>query len=106
MRSITAQIQPKVMIRAACPSDMSARARTTEKVIVDGTSNLLAAAVEAQSVNTFIFTSSETIAAGSEHLDLDESASLADTSHKSHPCAYSKARADEMVLRANKPDEP
>ena len=106
MRSIIAQIQPKVIIHAACPSAISASARTMEKVIVEGTRNLLTAAIEALSVRVFIFTSSATMAAGPEHLDLDENAPLADTSHKSHPYAYSKARADRMVLKANKPDEP
>ena len=106
MRSIIAQIQPKVIIHAACPSAVSTDARTTEQVVVEGTRNLLTAAVEVRSVRAFIFTSSATMAAGPEHLDLDENTPLADTSYKSHPYAYSKARADKMVLKANQTDEP
>jgi sterol-4alpha-carboxylate 3-dehydrogenase (decarboxylating) len=53
-------------------------------------------------VKAFIFTSSATMAAGAQHLNLDESAPLAETDPRSHPYARTKAQADKMVLAANK----
>ena len=43
------------------------------------------------------------MAAGPEHVDLDEDTPLADTLQSSHPYAKTKARADKMVLAANQP---
>ena len=43
------------------------------------------------------------MAAGPEYIDLDESAPLADTIPGNHPYARTKALADKIVLKANKP---
>ena len=103
IRSVILQICPSVIIHAACPNATSATARAFHQVTVQGTQNLLQVAHEAPSVRVFIFTSSATMAAGPEHIDLDESTPLADSDPNSHPYARTKAQADKMVLNANKP---
>ena len=105
IRALVLQIQPSVIIHAACPSAISGTPKDFERVTVRGTANLLMVAREAESVKAFIFTSSATMAAGPEHIDLDESTELADTSPRSHPYAATKAAADKMVLKANQPSK-
>ena len=101
MRKIVLAIQPTVIVHVACPPMTTASATTYEKVIVEGTRDLLAIATDAPSVKAFIYTSSATIAAGSEHINLDETTPLADTCPGSNPYARTKAQADKMVLTAN-----
>lgn len=103
MRALVLQIRPSVIIHAACPSAISASKRDYETGTIRGTQNLLTIASECTSVKAFIFMSSATMAAGSEHIDLEESTALADTSSSSHPYARTKARADKLVLEANRP---
>ena len=102
IRSVVLDLCPSVIIHAACPNATSATAKAFHQVTVQGTQNLLQVAREAPSVKVFIFTSSATMAAGPEHIDLDESTPLADSDPNSHPYARTKAQADKMVLRANK----
>ena len=103
MRRIVLEIQPSVIIHAACPSPTMANAKAYSRVMVMGTQNLLAVASEAPSVKAFVFISSSTMAAGSEHIDLREDAPLTDTVSTSHPYARTKAIADKLVLSANNP---
>ena len=103
IRSVILQICPSVIIHAACPNATTATARSFHRVTVQGTQNLLQVAVEAPSVKAFIFTSSATMAAGPEHIDLDESTPLADSDPNSFPYVRTKAQADKMVLEANRP---
>ena len=103
IRSLILQICPSVVIHAACPNATTASAKAFHRVTVQGTQNLLQAATEAPSVKAFIFTSSAVMAAGPEHIDLDESTPLADTDSNSYPYARTKALADKMVLEANNP---
>ena len=79
----------------------SAGARTYENIIVKGTRDLLAIASDAPSVKAFIYTSSVAVATDSEHIDLDETAPLADAHPGSYPYARAKAKANRMVLTAN-----
>ena len=74
-----------------------------EAITIHGTRNLLTVALEAPLVEAFIFTSSATMAAGPEHIDLDENTRLADMSSGSHVYATTKTRADKMVLATNRP---
>lgn len=104
MRDIVHAIQPTVIVHVACPPMTSASAKTYEKIIVKGTRDHLIIAADAPSVKAFIYTSSATAAAGSEHIDLDETTPLADTCPGSHPYARTKAQAEKMVLTANNPD--
>ena len=106
MRDVVLAVQPTVIVHAACPPMTSASAKTYEKIIVKGTRDLLAIAADAPSVKAFIYTSSATGAAGSEHIDLDETTPLADTYPGSHPYARTKAQADKMVVTANNPNHP
>jgi sterol-4alpha-carboxylate 3-dehydrogenase (decarboxylating) len=102
LRDLIRQISPRVIIHAACPSATAASAKDYETTTVQGTRNLLNVACEAASVKAFIYTSSATMAAGPEHIDLNEGAPLADTCPSSHPYAKTKAQADRMVLEFNK----
>ena len=101
VRPLLSQIQPRVIIHAACPSATTGTAKEYEAVTVRGTQNLLMAASEISTVEAFIYTSSATMAAGREHIDLSEAAPLADTMPNSHPYAKTKAKADKLVLAAN-----
>lgn len=102
IRDLVSEIRPSVIVHAASPSAISATASDYENVTIQGTRNLLLVASEVPSVKVFIYTSSATMAAGSEHIDLDETTRLADTDPQSHPYAKTKARADKMVLAANR----
>lgn len=101
IRALISQIQPRIVIHAACPSATTGTAKNYEAVTVRGTQNLLTVASEVPTVHAFIFTSSATMAAGMEHINLPESAPLADTIPSSHPYARTKATADRLVLAAN-----
>ncbi|MCJ1394807.1 hypothetical protein MMC18_007687 [Xylographa bjoerkii] len=103
LSALIQKIRPTVVIHAACPSPTSGNAKTYEDVTVRGTQKLLTAAAECPCVRALIYTSSATMAAGHQHVDLDESAPLADTDPSSHPYAATKARADRLVLAANQP---
>ncbi|MCJ1409629.1 hypothetical protein MMC19_003710 [Ptychographa xylographoides] len=101
LRTLLSKIRPRVIVHAACPPATTGTAQIYEAVTVHGTQNLLTAASETSTVRAFIFTSSATMAAGKEHIDLPESAPLADTVPGSHPYARTKATADKLVLAAN-----
>ena len=105
IRALIFDVRPTTIIHAACPPATTASAATYERVIVQGTRDLLSIAADAPSVKAFIFTSSATMAAGPEHINLDENAPLADTCRGSHPYARTKAQADKMVLQANNPPQ-
>ena len=45
------------------------------------------------------------MAAGLEYIDLDESVPLADITSNSHPYVRTKAIADKMVLKADRPEK-
>ncbi len=103
VRNVILEVCPSTIVHAASPSAVSASTKDFEAVTIHGTRNLLTIAFEAPSVRAFIFTSSATMAAGPEHIDLDEDTRLADMSPGSHPYARTKAKADKMVLAANRP---
>lgn len=101
IRALILQIQPQVIIHAACPSAITGSSKEFRAVTVQGTANLLKTASSLPSVKAFIYTSSSTMAAGPEHINRDESTALADTYPTSHPYAKTKAVADKLVLAAN-----
>ena len=74
------------------------------KVTIEGTKNLLEVSREV-GVKAFVYTSSSTMAAGMEHVELREEARLADTERFSHPYAKTKAVADGIVLNFNAKSE-
>ncbi|KAL8994941.1 MAG: hypothetical protein Q9188_006926 [Gyalolechia gomerana] len=102
-RAIT-DIRPEIIIHAACLPSTTGRIKAHHDNIVGGTRTLLDIARTILSVKVFIYTSSTTIAAGSAHVNLDETApsiELDDT--WVHPYERCKAIADKMVLDANNP---
>lgn len=105
IRTLISEIRPSLIVHAACPPATTGSASDFDRVTIHGTKNLLEIALEAPSVKGFIFTSTATMAAGSEHVNLDERALLADADPRSHPYVKTKARADKMVLAANRPLE-
>ncbi|KAI4159556.1 MAG: hypothetical protein L6R39_000337 [Caloplaca ligustica] len=102
LRTLIHQISPSVIVHAASPLAISATAADFERVTIQGTKNLLTVASEVPSVEAFMFTSSATMAAGPEHISLDETTRLADTVANSNMYAKTKAQADKMVLEANR----
>ena len=102
VRKLMVQINPTVVIHTACPSATNGSAKDYESTTIQGTQNLLQTSSEIESAKAFIFTSSATMAAGPEHVNLDESTPLADTCPSSHPYAKTKAQADRLVLEFNK----
>ncbi|KAL8712709.1 MAG: hypothetical protein Q9225_006901 [Loekoesia sp. 1 TL-2023] len=98
------EIRPEIIIHAACPPSTSSHIRTHHDTIVGGTRTLLEISRAVQSVKIFIYTSSTTIAAGSSHINLDETAPSIDHDDVwAHPYERCKAIADRMVLYANNP---
>ena len=98
MKVLVHRINPSVIVHAASPSAESATANDLEKVTIQGTRNLLLVASESPSVKAFVYTSSATMAAGPEHIDVDETTPLADTVRYCNSYAKTKPRADKMVL--------
>ncbi|CAF9915728.1 MAG: erg26, C-3 sterol dehydrogenase [Heterodermia speciosa] len=104
LRKTVTEIRPEIIIHAACPPSTSSHIKTHHSVTVGGTSTLLDISRTVESVKIFIYVSSTTIAAGSEHKNLDESAPSIDHDDIwAHPYGKCKAIADRMVLDANSP---
>ncbi|KAL9029317.1 MAG: hypothetical protein Q9196_002423 [Gyalolechia fulgens] len=104
LRQTIMEIGPEIIIHAACLPSTTGRIKAHHDNIVQGTRTLLDIARTIQSVKSFIYTSSTTIAAGSAHVNLDETAPTIDLDDTwVHPYERCKARADKMVLDANNP---
>ncbi|KAL9593771.1 MAG: hypothetical protein Q9219_007392 [cf. Caloplaca sp. 3 TL-2023] len=104
LRQTITKIQPEIIIHTACLPSTTSRIAAHHESIVGGTRTLLDIALTIPSVKVFIYTSSTTIAAGSSHINLDESAPLIDLDDTwVHPYERCKAIADKMVLDVNNP---
>ncbi|KAL8823722.1 MAG: hypothetical protein Q9191_005606 [Dirinaria sp. TL-2023a] len=104
LRKTVTEIRPEIIIHAACPPSTSSHIKTHHKTIVGGTRTLLDISRTVESVKIFIYVSSTTVAAGSEHKNLDESAPLIEHNDIwAHPYGKCKAIADRMALDANNP---
>ncbi|KAL8940798.1 MAG: hypothetical protein Q9216_002624 [Gyalolechia sp. 2 TL-2023] len=104
LRQTITKIHPDIIIHAACLPSTTGRVRAHHDNIVGGTRTLLDLARTIPSVKIFIYTSSTTIAAGSAHVNLDETAPSIDLDDTwVHPYERCKAIADKMVLDANNP---
>ena len=99
------KLKPDIIIHTACPEPTRSSTKMFREAIVDGTRNLLDAAIHTASVKVFVFTSSVTVYSGATHVNLDETAMTADQEVGSNPYARCKALADRMVLDANQPQE-
>ncbi|PQE30987.1 3-beta hydroxysteroid dehydrogenase isomerase protein [Rutstroemia sp. NJR-2017a WRK4] len=96
-------IKPTVIIHAASPSPVTGTRREYENMVIKGTDNLLSVSMKSKHVQTLIYTSSPLLCQGPEHINLTETSPLADTDAKAPAYARTKARAEKMVLKANKP---
>ena len=103
IRALIDELRPTCIINCSSPSATLASNHAFKRVTIEGTRNIINAAVESYSVRALIYTSSSTMAYGHEHIDLSEDARLADEDPLSHAYASTKAIADKMVLAANKP---
>lgn len=103
LRRIIEETKPAVIVHAASPSPVTGTAQDYKDVNVRGTGNLLRAASDSEHVRAFIYTSSSTLAKGSEHIDLDEECQLANEDPNASAFANSKAIAELRVLGANDP---
>jgi len=103
IQRVLQDVRPHIIVHAATPSPVTGTPKEYQRIVVDGTKNLLGLAKGSPDVRVLIFTSSSTIAKGHEHLSLDESFPLADTDPKASAYARTKAMADVMVLKANCP---
>ncbi|KAH7132578.1 hypothetical protein B0J11DRAFT_522026 [Dendryphion nanum] len=103
IKKILDERKPSVIIHAVSPSPVTGTTKEYNQVNIRGTESLLRLAKASEHVQVLIYTSSSTLAKGPQHLNLDESAPLANTDPKAAPYARSKAIADTMILRANSP---
>lgn len=103
LRRVIEAIKPTVVVHAASPSPVTGTSTEYKQVNIRGTGNLLRAATESEHVKAFIFTSSSTLAKGSEHFDLNEECPLANEDSSASAYASSKATAELRVLGANNP---
>lgn len=104
LRQTITSIRPEIIIHAACLPSTTSQIATHHETIVGGTRTLLNIARTIPSVKIFIYTSSTTIAAGSTHVNLDETAPLIGLDDGwVHPYERCKAIADKLVLDANNP---
>ncbi|KAF2261906.1 NAD(P)-binding protein [Lojkania enalia] len=101
LRQALQAIKPTVIIHASAPPPTTGSAKDYKRVIVGGTRNLLQLALESKEVQAFVYTSSNMVTRGREHLDTKEDHPLANTDPKAPAYARAKADAEEMVLKAN-----
>ena len=103
LRRAIASAKPSVIIHAASPSSVIGTSTGYKSVNIRGTGNLLRAAKQSEHVKAFIYTSSSTIAAGYQHIDLTEDHPLVNEDPSVSAYTRSKAVADLRVLGANTP---
>lgn len=103
LRSLLANIRPSLIIHAASPnsfSDISGE-RTFEEINVQGTRNLLKAAIASDHVRYIIYTSSVQVMKGSIHNFITEDTPMFTITSRAEYYAKTKAIADQAVLDTN-----
>lgn len=105
VRSLLAELKPRTIIHCASLPGRTdpTQASLCYKINVDGTANLLSCAAQAPSVIAFVYTSSNGVLAGFEHVLADERCPVLTASSEANIYAKSKAIADALVLAANNP---
>jgi sterol-4alpha-carboxylate 3-dehydrogenase (decarboxylating) len=103
LRRAIASAKPSVIIHAASPSPATGTSTDYKSVNIRGTGNLLRVARDSEHVKALIYTSSSTLAAGHQHIDLTEEHPLANEDPAASAYTRSKAVADLRVLGANTP---
>ncbi|KAK0514253.1 hypothetical protein JMJ35_002870 [Cladonia borealis] len=103
LRTLIQQIQPQIILRMASPHFYQDKVdeKLLHQVNVVGTRNLLDTAILTESVKAFVYTSSNSVHAGSEFCFIMEDAPLPNEFSKADKYATTKALADAMVLQAN-----
>ena len=103
IRLLLEKIQPTLIIHCASPfgSGNTASERDYWKVNVNGTQNLLDAAIAIQSIKVFIFTSSADVIGGMSQNFATEEAPLLSPSSRFEYYAITKAVAEKAVQDAN-----
>ena len=103
--AILNQTNPEVIFHLAAPRavDASNNPGIFHDVIVNGTRNLLDAAIEHSSIKVLIYTSTPAAYSGDEHFNVDETVPLWNEKSKTFAYYKAKAVADTMVTRANTP---
>ncbi|PQE08120.1 C-3 sterol dehydrogenase C-4 decarboxylase family protein [Rutstroemia sp. NJR-2017a BVV2] len=96
-------MKPTVIVHAASPSPVTGTPRRYDTVAIKGTDDLLKVAMKSKDAQALIYTSSSLLCKGPEHINRTENSPLADTDPKAPPYARTKALAEKMVLKANKP---
>lgn len=104
VQTLLNQLKPRVIIHTASPlaTDETRDASYYKQTNIVGTQNILACAANTPSVVAFLYTSSCSVIAGSEHYFSDENEPLLDVSSKDNPYVVTKAIADALVLAANR----
>jgi sterol-4alpha-carboxylate 3-dehydrogenase (decarboxylating) len=102
IRTLLSQIKPRVIIHSAAPSYTSAESELNH-VIITGTRTLLQCARNEESVEAFVYTSSDNVIANKNESPLTEDTAklLQATSKTIMPYGRAKAQADALVLQSN-----
>lgn len=106
IRAVLDKARPRVIVHTAAPIPHTESSNLADhtRVTVDGTANLLRCATESATVEAFVFTSTCAVIEGSEWHFADETYPLVDRHLPLDPYRETKAKADAMVLRANRPE--
>ena len=105
MGALFEKIQPTVVFHVASPvsSGNDANEQVFHKANVEGTIRLLDCSKNAKSVKTFVYTSSSSVVEG-PYVPVDETRSfITRSSSRANHYSISKARAEELVSKANNP---
>ena len=103
LRSLLTNVGPSLIIHTASPNSISdfSGERTFEEINVQGTRNLLKAAIASDHVRYIIYTSSVQVMKGSSHNFITEDAPMFTVTSRAEYYAKTKAIADQAVLDAN-----
>ena len=102
VRALLAQVRPRVIVHAAAPQ-YTASPKELERVVLRGTDIMLRCATDENSVEAFVYTSSDNVIANKSVQKLTEDkAKLWDSMSKPFmPYGKYKALADDLVLKSN-----
>ena len=104
VKEVIRQIRPDVVIHTASPAAFSHDLSFFEKINVGGTSNLLEAAQENDTVKAFVYTSSASVVhdSVSDLISADETLPVLYLPVQQSEYSHTKALAEDLVLEANR----
>jgi sterol-4alpha-carboxylate 3-dehydrogenase (decarboxylating) len=103
VKELLEEIKPTVIIHAAAPSAVTGTPKDYQSVIIEGTKSLLKAATESPDVQVLVYTSTQLLGRGREHINYNEESPKANTDPKAPAYSRAKANAEDMVIAANAP---